>query len=58
MSWSTGSARRRSPPGSPPAWLVAQAEVIAQATVEKLKPLIGAECDRAVPAALRKGGKS
>jgi hypothetical protein len=27
----------------PPAWLLAQAEVIAQATVEKMKPLIRAE---------------
>jgi hypothetical protein len=34
---------------------VAQAQVIAEATVAKLKPLIRAECDRAVRAALRKG---
>jgi hypothetical protein len=41
--------------GEPPAWLVAQAEVIAEATIEKLKPLIRAE----VRAALRsKGAKS
>ena len=45
------------PAGEPPAWLVAQAEVIAGATVAKLKPLIRAECDRAVRAALRKRGK-
>ena len=38
----------------PPPWLVAQAEVIAEATVAKLKPLIRAE----VRAALRKAGKS
>jgi hypothetical protein len=37
----------------PPPWLVAQADVIAEATVAKLKPLIGAE----VQAALRKGAK-
>ena len=37
------------PPGEPPAWLLAQAEVIAQATAEKMKPLIRAE----VRAALR-----
>jgi hypothetical protein len=43
------------PAGEPPAWLVAQAQ---EATVAKLKPLIRAECDRAVRAALRKGGKS
>ena len=42
----------------PPAWLVAQAEVIADATVAKLKPLIRSECDRAVRVALRKGGES
>ena len=46
------------PAGDPPAWLVTQAQVFAEATVEKLKPLIRAECDRAVRAALRKGGKS
>jgi hypothetical protein len=39
----------------PPAWLLAQADVIAAATAAKLKPLIRAECDRAVRAALRKG---
>lgn len=44
--------------GEPPAWLVAQAEVIAAATVAKLKPLIRAECDRSVRAALRTEGKS
>jgi hypothetical protein len=38
----------------PPPWLLAQAEVIAEATVAKLKPLIRAE----VRAALRKAGKS
>jgi hypothetical protein len=37
------------PAGEPPAWLLAQAEVIAQATAAKLKPLIRAE----VRAALR-----
>ena len=37
------------PAGEPPAWLLAQADVIAQATVAKLKPLIRAE----VRAALR-----
>ena|SRR5687767_108976 len=46
------------PPGEPPAWLVAQAQVIAEATAAKLRPLIRAECDRAVRAALREGGKS
>jgi hypothetical protein len=46
------------PPGKPPAWLLAQADVIAAATAAKLKPLIRAECDRAVRAALRKEGKS
>jgi hypothetical protein len=46
------------PPGEPPAWLLAQADVIAAAIAAKLKPLIRAECDRAVRAALRKGGKS
>ena len=49
---------RPQPAREPPAWLLAQAEVIAQATVAKLKPLLRAECDRAVRAALRKGGKS
>ena len=44
--------------GEPPAWLVAQAQVIAEATVAKLKPLVRAECDRAVRAALLKGGES
>jgi hypothetical protein len=45
----------RSPgPPEPPAWLLAQAQVIAEATVQQLKPLIRAE----VRAALRKGGKS
>jgi hypothetical protein len=37
------------PPGEPPTWLLAQADVIATATVEKMKPLIRAE----VRAALR-----
>jgi hypothetical protein len=46
------------PTGEPPPWLVAQADVIAAATAANLKPLIRAECDRAVRAALRKGGKS
>jgi hypothetical protein len=42
-------------PPPPPGWLVAQAEVIAQVTVEMMKPLIRAE----IRAALRaKGGKS
>jgi hypothetical protein len=40
-------------PAEPPAWLLAQADVIAQATVQKLKPLIRAE----VRAALRKEAK-
>jgi hypothetical protein len=43
------------PSTGPPPWLLAQAEVIAQVTVEKMKPLIRAE----IRAALRsKGGKS
>ena len=58
MSWSTGSARRHSPPGSRRLGCWRRLEVIAAATVEKLKPLIRAECDRAVRAALRKGAKS
>jgi hypothetical protein len=37
------------PSPDPPAWLLAQAEVIAQATAEKMKPLIRRE----VRAALR-----
>ncbi len=37
------------PAGEPPAWLLAQADVIAGATVDKLKPLIRVE----VRAALR-----
>jgi hypothetical protein len=40
-------------PAQPPAWLLAQADVIARATVQKLKPLIRAE----VRAALRKEAK-
>ena len=39
--------------GEPPAWLVAQAEVIAEATVAKLKPLIRAEVRAALSAANR-----
>jgi hypothetical protein len=42
------------PSPGPPPWLLAQADVIAQATVDKLKPLIRAE----VRAELRKGAKS
>ena len=42
------------PPGDPPAWLVTQAQVIAEVTVAKLKPLIRAE----VRAELRRGAKS
>ena len=45
------------PPGtgaSPPPWLLAQAEVIAEATAEKLKPLIRAE----IRAALRATNRS
>jgi hypothetical protein len=42
------------PPGEPPAWLVAQAQVIAQATVEKMKPLIRAEVRAALRAEARK----
>ena len=34
------------PAGEPPAWLMAQAQVIAEATVAKLKPLIRAELRR------------
>jgi hypothetical protein len=37
----------------PPAWLLAQAEVIAQATVKKMRPVIRAE----IRAELRKGAK-
>ena len=39
---------------APPPWLVAQAEVIAEATVEKLKPLIRAEVRAALRAEARK----
>ena len=50
--------RMFSPPSTeapePPPWLLAQAQVIAEATAAKLKPLIRAE----VRAALRKAGKS
>jgi hypothetical protein len=42
------------PAGEPPAWLMAQAQVIAEATVAKLKPLIRAE----VRAELRRRAKS
>jgi hypothetical protein len=38
----------------PPAWLLAQADVIAAATVEKLKPLIRAEVRAALRAEARK----
>jgi hypothetical protein len=38
----------------PPPWLVAQAEVIARVTVEKLKPLIRAEVGAALRAEARK----
>ena len=39
---------------APPPWLVAQAEVIAEATVEKMKPLIRAEVRAALRAEARK----
>ena len=42
------------PVGAPPPWLVAQAEVIAGATVEKMKPLIRAEVRAALKAEARK----
>ena len=42
------------PAGEPPAWLLAQADVIAGATVEKLKPLIRAELRAALRAEARK----
>jgi hypothetical protein len=44
------------PPGKPepPPWLIAQAEVIAEATVEKLKPLVRAEVRAALRAEARK----
>jgi hypothetical protein len=41
-------------PPEPPPWLLAQAEVIAAATVEKLKPLIRAEVRAALRAEARK----
>jgi hypothetical protein len=41
------------PAGEPPAWLLAQADVIAAATVEKLKPLIRAEVCAALRAEAR-----
>ena len=44
---------RPQPAGEPPAWQVAQTEVIAAATVEKLKPLIRAEVRAALQAANR-----
>jgi hypothetical protein len=46
-------ARRVQPP-EPPAWLLAQAEVIASATVEKMKPIIRAEVRAALKAEARK----
>jgi hypothetical protein len=39
---------------APPPWLVAQAEVIAEATAKKLKPLIRAEVRAALRAEARK----
>jgi hypothetical protein len=42
------------PPGEPPAWLLAQADVIAAATAAKLKPLIRAEIRAALKAEARK----
>jgi hypothetical protein len=42
------------PSPDPPAWLLAQADVIAQATVKKMRPVIRAE----VRAELRKAGES
>ena len=45
------------PAGEPPAWLVAQAQVIAEATAAKLKPLIRTEV-RAALRANRQGPKS
>ena len=41
-------------PGEPPAWLLAQADVIAEATVQKLKPLIRVEVRAALKAEARK----
>jgi hypothetical protein len=41
---------RATEPPDPPAWLLAQAEVIAEATVAKLKPVIGAEVRAALKA--------
>jgi hypothetical protein len=41
------------PLGEPPAWLVAQADVVAAATAAKLKPLIRAEVRAALRAANR-----
>jgi hypothetical protein len=41
------------PQGEPPAWLLAQADVIAAATVEKLKPLIRVEIRAALRAEAR-----
>ena len=43
---------------APPPWLVAQAEVIAEATVEKMKPLIRAEVRAALRAADRQRPKA
>jgi hypothetical protein len=42
------------PAGEPPPWLLAQAEVIAAATVEKLRPLVRAEVRAALRAEARK----
>jgi hypothetical protein len=42
------------PGREPPAWLVTQAQVIAEATVAKLKPLIRAEVRAALKAEARK----
>ena len=42
------------PTTEPPPWLLAQAEVIAAATVEKMKPLIRAEVRAALRAEARK----
>ena len=40
----------------PPPWLLAQAEVITEMAVEKLRPVIRAEVRAALKAELRKGG--
>jgi hypothetical protein len=44
------------PAGEPPAWLVAHAQVIAEATVAKLRPLIRTKVHAALNAEARKRG--